>query len=575
MTIAIDRHAKVIGPPGTGKTHTLLELAEKAVKRHGPDRVVVASYTKKAAAEIRARGGPNVPDHVGTVHSLAIRALSARGDRVEILQDRFGQARFLEDSPQWAEDLEELQNELDYARTQGSPCSTWNARLRSFSLDWMLYLEEQGGTDFYGLLERATREEALPCESPAVVFHDEAQDATRTERAYLDCMVRAGAVLIEFGDPLQTLYQFRGACPKAFEQRLGAAEHLLAQSYRVPRQVLELARAWMGSHGVDLPPYMPRPADGQVRLQRGSAASNDPEFADRVVDTVNATGSMMVLAPTRRGVQGLLTELQARGFPYGSAAHKGRPWSPLRDPMACRVADLLAPILEGRPGWTWTELQNWTSLNRKSIRTPEYQKRKKWPVSPLGAPSRHALREVLTTAAYELVLGGCKTAVAGQEGRFSPRQPALRAWTALSDQRHLPPENQERPASPAPRVSPEKTEKCERLLAAVLDLAETRPYTRALGEYLVRVATRHGIEYLRGKPPALHVSTLHSAKGGEADVVWLSDNLGPQFARNRRTLAGLEAVRNMLYVGVTRARHELAILDQARHSVCLARFVTQ
>ncbi len=561
MSVSIERHARVIGPPGTGKTHTLLRLSQAAVQRYGPERVVVASYTRKAAAEIRARGGEHVPSHVGTVHSLAIRALSAQGAQVEILQDHRGIALFLEGSPQWAEDIEALQSELDCARSTGKPASTWNARLRAYSRDWMLYLQDEGGTDFYGLLERATREEAIPHESPAVVLHDEAQDATGAERRYLDVMVRAGAVLIEFGDPLQTLYQFRGACPRAFAERQGVAEHLLAQSYRVPRRVLEFARRWMDSHGVSLPPYMPRDDDGLVRLQRGSPSGQDSGFCDRVIETADATGSMMVLAPTRRGLQGLLHDLQDRGYPYGSAAHTGRPWSPLRDPMACHVADLIAPALEGRPGWTWAELASWTSLSPKALRSPEYERSKSWPSEPLGAPSQHALRGVLSAEAYrafgQVSSGGKKTALTVP--RTAGADPLRTCRTIFT--------------SCGGHVAREGRERALPLWLTCSEIIQARHYKARLGEYLVRVAEQHGLEFLRGKTPALQVSTLHAAKGGEADVVWLSDCFGERFARGRSTVSGLESTRNMIYVGITRARHELALLDQGRHSAGLARYV--
>ena len=45
----------VLGPPGTGKTHTLLEKVEKYLKNTNPDKIGYFAFTKKAANEAKAR----------------------------------------------------------------------------------------------------------------------------------------------------------------------------------------------------------------------------------------------------------------------------------------------------------------------------------------------------------------------------------------------------------------------------------------------------------------------------------------------------------------------------------------
>ena len=45
----------VLGPPGTGKTHTLLNEVDKYLKTTDPNRIGYFSFTQKAAYEARDR----------------------------------------------------------------------------------------------------------------------------------------------------------------------------------------------------------------------------------------------------------------------------------------------------------------------------------------------------------------------------------------------------------------------------------------------------------------------------------------------------------------------------------------
>src|SRR3990167_5204707 len=65
----------ILGPPGTGKTTHLAERIGNAAKNFGSNQVLVSSFTRAAAHELKGRDLP-LPEHmVGTLHALCYRAL--------------------------------------------------------------------------------------------------------------------------------------------------------------------------------------------------------------------------------------------------------------------------------------------------------------------------------------------------------------------------------------------------------------------------------------------------------------------------------------------------------------------
>jgi len=79
----------LLGPPGTGKTHRLLEIVEQALAAGvKPDRIGFISFTKKAAEEGRSRASSKFAiseedlPHFKTLHAMSFKYLGMRRDQV-------------------------------------------------------------------------------------------------------------------------------------------------------------------------------------------------------------------------------------------------------------------------------------------------------------------------------------------------------------------------------------------------------------------------------------------------------------------------------------------------------------
>ena len=78
----------VLGPPGTGKTTTLLNKVDEYLKKTDPDKVGYFAFTKKAANEAKDRAikkfnltEDDLP-YFRTLHSLAFRKLGLKRENV-------------------------------------------------------------------------------------------------------------------------------------------------------------------------------------------------------------------------------------------------------------------------------------------------------------------------------------------------------------------------------------------------------------------------------------------------------------------------------------------------------------
>ncbi|WP_328780539.1 ATP-dependent helicase [Streptomyces canus] len=252
----------VLAGPGTGKTTTLVESVASRIARGGdPSRVLVLTFSRKAAVELRDRmalriGAARAPQAT-TFHSFCYALVRANQDNdlfVEPLRllsgpeqdvavrellagqpdlERLGLAHV-----RWPDELraclttrgfaDEVRavlarsrelglgpGALDaFARRSGRP--DWRAAA-AFLAEYLDALDLQGVLDYAELVHRAVLlarrpevAERLAAQYDAV-FVDEYQDTDPAQVRLLQALAGGGRTLVAFGDPDQSIYAFRGA----------------------------------------------------------------------------------------------------------------------------------------------------------------------------------------------------------------------------------------------------------------------------------------------------------------------------------------------------------------------------
>lgn len=527
------------GPPGAGKTTRcartvgrLSALASEAGEFQSPEETpaIVVSLTRAAAAEAAGRDLPLRHDCVGTLHSLAYRSigrpqvvepvlidawnLTANGRRWHLSRDII--AGDIDDGSKvsGAEAMmktsaDQMLGEIELLRHRLVPVDDWSTPLREFHAAFTAWKRSLGLVDFTDMIELSEE----PPYRPAVILADEAQDLSSLERACLErWRLATGAALILVGDGDQALYVWRGAAPQILYDTSIPANHVdvLSQSYRVPRAVHRLARSWIARLSdphleID---YKPRDHPGAV--ERIDATLKMPDIAIGIAERAAAEGkTCLLLAQANYMANSLAYALRARLLPHSNPWRKKNGlWNPLAPRKGTTIVDRICALLEPAAGGVWTNAQvcAWTD-----------------PIASGEALARGAKAEISAAASEApdapvsptdflrwLGHGGATEFVRAYEDGD-----ALAWWAS-------------------------------RLLAT----------KRAAFSFPIEVCRKYGLDAIR-KPPRIHVGTIHSVKGGEADIVVVFPDITFAAARANDTTEGKDSLTRLFYVAFTRARETL------------------
>lgn len=544
------REVWILGPPGTGKSTFLAGSVRNTALLRGTENVVVTSFTTAAAAELASRDLPLPKWQMGTLHSLAYRGLDRppvadeqipewNTEHPDYALSRSGKVN-VDDGTAPAEadatstEGDVLASKMDSLRSRMVPRERWPLDVAAFADVWDAWKRSNGLVDFTDMIELALHDVPVAAGHPDVIFADEAQDFTPLELALVRSWGEHAERLVLAGDPHQSIYGFKGATPHAWLDRPipDSDKIVLSQSWRIPRTVHSAAEHWIRQLSRYEPMrYDPRDEPGDVRtlavhhqqphmladaLER---AISKPAYDEETGEERPATA--MVLASCSYMLDRLKHELRARGLPFHNPYRKTRgDWNPMRStgPNSVSSRDRLIAylLLDERPDvgfgdlsrpWTGEDVRRWAHVVKK--------------------------RGIFTRGAAGAIEG-----LPSRELSFDE----IAALFADDDE-------------------------LEKAVTPDLDWLEANLLTASRGPmgFPIQVARQRGARALLSEPQIV-LGTIHSVKGGAADDVYLIPDMSSR-GMNEWSQRGepADGVRRLMYVGMTRARRSLTVLQPASH----------
>jgi len=260
----LESMTKIVGPPGTGKTHTLIETVRYYIDEQGilPERVCYLAFTVKAAKEARDRVMRDlnlVSDEMPyfrTLHSLVFRELGLKRADVMSLPDyvklanmlglfiSFGalpedgiyQGYSLGDRLVFADNMVRATNIT--VEEISDEKSLDPLELRNFMQTFAAFKMSHAKIDFTDMLQEFIAvEPKLPID---VLIVDEAQDLSTVQWDVVSYLSDHAQVTFVAGDDDQAIFRWAGADVDKFID-LPCLTRVLPVSYRVPIKVQGLA----------------------------------------------------------------------------------------------------------------------------------------------------------------------------------------------------------------------------------------------------------------------------------------------------------------------------------------------
>jgi DNA helicase II / ATP-dependent DNA helicase PcrA len=558
----------VFGPPGTGKTHYLTNQVRRVVEQHGPESLVVVSFSVTAAREISGRG-LGLPDRaVGTLHSLAYRAIGHSLDVAldpKVLagwnQDVGSEWRITPDNRRASAAAateggggntvmpasgDDLISSLDKARAMGEDPADYPPDLASFATAWHKWKDEVQAVDYTDMielaLELARAGEPAPG-NPMVLVVDEGQDLTALEVQLVLAWGRLAKSVVIALDDDQAIMEWRGANPTLLldleSQGFEVDRLVLDKSHRVPWAVHRIADRWV--HRISARQekvYKPRTVlepllhDGKPVVEEdGRPAMRDTgvkvegaaylvpqslgsaELISEIDAELLATDrTIMVIASCTYMLDQMIRGLREAGIPYWNPLRpsEGR-WNPFNAANGMSTAERVSRYLLPHEGmgergrlWTGEDLRAFV---------------------PLLDVQKAGLRRGLKSSLDALPKGEIS------EQDFTALFPGL-------DEFDL-----DRVLSADPEW-----------FAGALMASKAK-----LCAFPLQVVRKRGVLALADNPRVL-IGTIHSVKGGVSDVVYVSPDLSAAGVGQLDSINGRDQMRRLFYVAVTRAREELRVL---------------
>jgi DNA helicase II / ATP-dependent DNA helicase PcrA len=362
----------ILAGPGSGKTTTLAGRIAYLVSDRGvpPTSILAITFTTAAAAALRQRletvlGGDAARVDIRTFHSFGLRvirswseelgfgqlppAVYGREDARAVLREAARELGLAvradhpagQESDPWALSLAQLdrtveRHRLANARAERMPAMDSDVLdadvLAELSAAYERRLEARAAVDYPSMLTLPlrlldTNEQALHMLQDAYrwVLVDEYQDCCQLQAAILQRLTARHQNVAVVGDPLQSVYGFRGADPRPLSEFPrtfpGAQVVVLEENHRSTHTVVSLANALAAPLGQRPASWTSNPEGPPARVY---AAEDDAEEALFIAEEVTRLleggelarpSQAAVLFRTNAQAQAFALALRARGIP--------------------------------------------------------------------------------------------------------------------------------------------------------------------------------------------------------------------------------------------------------------------